>query len=138
MGAMVFGGVDSEQLQFNEKTLWTGGPGSSGYNNGNWTSPRPTALQEVVDAINTDGTATPSWVAGKLGQAKSGYGAYQTFGNLDLKNKVTGADSATFMMGAGTDYAQSYRLDPIRLRSTSSQDYRRSPPWEAAGTVSIR
>jgi alpha-L-fucosidase 2 len=27
----------SEQLQFNEKSLWTGGPGSAGYNNGNWT-----------------------------------------------------------------------------------------------------
>ena len=37
LGAMVFGGVTSEQLQFNEKSLWTGGPGASGYNFGNWT-----------------------------------------------------------------------------------------------------
>ena len=28
LGAMVFGGVDSEQIQFNEKSLWTGGPGA--------------------------------------------------------------------------------------------------------------
>ena len=29
MGAMVTGGVAEERLQFNEKTLWTGGPGST-------------------------------------------------------------------------------------------------------------
>lgn len=32
---MVSGGVDKEKLQLNEKTLWTGGPGSAGYNFGN-------------------------------------------------------------------------------------------------------
>jgi alpha-L-fucosidase 2 len=84
MGAMVFGGVGSEQLQFNEKTLWTGGPGSSGYNFGNWNSPRPTAMQEVVDAINANGSADPSWVESKLGQTRTGFGAYQTFGDLRL------------------------------------------------------
>ncbi|GAA1182892.1 glycoside hydrolase N-terminal domain-containing protein [Kitasatospora gansuensis] len=84
LGAMVFGGVGSEQLQFNEKTLWTGGPGSSGYTYGNWTSPRPTAVQEVVDAIDATGKADPNWVASKLGQARSGFGANQTFGDLRL------------------------------------------------------
>src|SRR5690606_38254641 len=29
MGAVVQGGVQQDVLQFNEKTLWTGGPGSS-------------------------------------------------------------------------------------------------------------
>ncbi|NKE60501.1 glycoside hydrolase family 95 protein [Lentzea sp. PSKA42] len=84
LGAMVFGGASSERLQFNEKSLWTGGPGSPGYNFGNWTSARPGALQEVVDVINRDGKAAPDWVAGKLGQAKAGFGAYQTFGDLHL------------------------------------------------------
>ncbi|WP_438493449.1 glycosyl hydrolase family 95 catalytic domain-containing protein [Streptomyces asiaticus] len=85
MGAMVSGGVGEEKLQFNEKTLWTGGPGSAGYNFGNWNSPRPTAIQEVVDTINTQGKADPSWVAGKLGQDRTGFGAYQTFGDLNLE-----------------------------------------------------
>ncbi|MBD3003938.1 glycoside hydrolase N-terminal domain-containing protein [Streptomyces sp. 5-10] len=49
MGAMLSGGVGKEKLQLNEKTLWTGGPGSAGYNFGNWNSSRPTAVQEVVD-----------------------------------------------------------------------------------------
>lgn len=85
MGAMVFGGVQSERLQFNEKSLWTGGPGSTqGYDHSDWTTPRPTAVQEVVDAINSRGSADPEWVAGKLGQGRKGSGAYQTFGDLEL------------------------------------------------------
>lgn len=28
MGGMVFGGVEQERIQFNEKTLWSGGPGA--------------------------------------------------------------------------------------------------------------
>src|SRR6187551_174718 len=30
IGAMVFGGVQSERLQISEKSLWTGGPGAEG------------------------------------------------------------------------------------------------------------
>ncbi|MBL0885169.1 glycosyl hydrolase family 95 catalytic domain-containing protein [Myceligenerans indicum] len=84
LGAMVFGGVASERLQFNEKSLWTGGPGASGYNFGNWTSPRPGAIDEVVAAIDQNGSASPTWVVGKLGQPKTAFGAYQTFGDLHL------------------------------------------------------
>ena len=29
LGAMVFGGVETEQLQLNEETIWTGGPGNN-------------------------------------------------------------------------------------------------------------
>lgn len=36
MGGMIFGGIKTEQVQYNEKTLWSGGPGSvNGYNGGN-------------------------------------------------------------------------------------------------------
>lgn len=84
LGGMVFGGVLSEQLQFNEKSLWTGGPGVAGYTGGNWASPRPGALQEVINTIETNGAADPGWVQSKLGQAKTGFGAYQTFGDLKL------------------------------------------------------
>ncbi|HET6624984.1 MAG TPA: glycoside hydrolase family 95 protein, partial [Nocardioidaceae bacterium] len=93
MGASIFGGVDQELLQFNEKTLWTGGPGSKqGYNFGNWTSPRPGALEEVQARINAEKRVDPSWVAGKLGQPKSGYGGYQTFGDVRLTQTADSAD----------------------------------------------
>ncbi len=52
LGANIFGGVAAELLQFNEKTLWTGGPGAPGYNFGNWTAPRPGALAEVQQRIS--------------------------------------------------------------------------------------
>ncbi|GAB2756002.1 glycosyl hydrolase family 95 catalytic domain-containing protein [Amycolatopsis magusensis] len=84
LGASVFGGVQAEQLQFNEKTLWTGGPGSPGYDFGNWTAPRPGALEAVQQRIAADGQAEPEWVADQLGQPKHGFGAYQTFGDLRL------------------------------------------------------
>jgi alpha-L-fucosidase 2 len=84
LGASVFGGVQNEQLQFNEKTLWTGGPGSPGYDSGNWRSPRPGAIKQVQDRITAEGQVAPEWVASVLGQGKTGFGAYQTFGDLRI------------------------------------------------------
>ncbi|MET8870203.1 glycoside hydrolase N-terminal domain-containing protein, partial [Nonomuraea sp. NPDC004580] len=84
LGAMIFGGVSSERIQFNEKTLWTGGPGSPGYDFGNWADPRPGAIAEVQQQIDREGRMSPEQVAAKLGQRKTGFGAYQTFGDLHL------------------------------------------------------
>ncbi|MEU4833796.1 glycoside hydrolase family 95 protein [Streptosporangium sp. NPDC023615] len=84
LGAMVFGGVGRERVQFNEKSLWTGGPGSEGYDHGNWARPRPGALAEVRSRIDAEGTMSPEAVAALLGQPRQGYGAYQPFGDLWL------------------------------------------------------
>ena len=41
LGAMMFGGVSEERIQFNEESLWEGGPGEwSGWNFGNRESGR--------------------------------------------------------------------------------------------------
>ena len=41
IGGMVFGGVDQEHIQLNEKSLWSGGPGEyAGYTGGNKSSLR--------------------------------------------------------------------------------------------------
>ncbi|WP_461087051.1 glycoside hydrolase family 95 protein [Streptomyces deserti] len=85
LGAMVFGTVASERLQLNEKTLWTGGPGSAqGYDFGNWRAPRPGALTAVQDDLDTRTRLDPDDVAARLGQPRVGYGAHQTFGDLHL------------------------------------------------------
>ncbi|GAA0419663.1 hypothetical protein Acor_29480 [Acrocarpospora corrugata] len=84
LGAKVFGGVATEQIQFNEKTLWSGGPGQAGYDYGNWKTPRPGAIAEVQQQLDRDGRMSPDSVAAKLGQGKSGFGSYQTFGDLYL------------------------------------------------------
>lgn len=85
LGAMVFGTVASERLQFNEKTLWTGGPGSAqGYDHGDWRTPRPGAVQAVQDDLDQVRRLAPEAVAARLGQPRVGFGAYQTFGDLRL------------------------------------------------------
>jgi alpha-L-fucosidase 2 len=92
LGASVFGGVETELLQFNEKTLWSGGPGSQqGYDFGNWDSPRPGAIEEVQERIDAEKRVDPEWVADKLGKPKSGYGSYQIFGDLRItQNEAPG------------------------------------------------
>ncbi|MFH8609840.1 glycosyl hydrolase family 95 catalytic domain-containing protein [Streptomyces sp. NPDC018029] len=93
LGAMIFGTLTSERLQFNEKTLWTGGPGSrEGYDFGNWRAPRPSALDAVREALDEKGRLAPDAVAAELGQARRGYGAHQTFGDLHID--VPGAPAA--------------------------------------------
>ncbi|MCX4399011.1 MULTISPECIES: glycoside hydrolase family 95 protein [unclassified Streptomyces] len=97
LGASVFGTLASEQLTFNEKTLWTGGPGSAqGYDFGNWTAPRPGALAGVQQRLDSEGTLGPDAVAAELGQARRGYGAYQVFGELrlDLPNAPAAPDAS--------------------------------------------
>lgn len=97
LGASVYGTLASERLTFNEKTLWTGGPGSAeGYDFGNWTAPRPGALSGVQQSLDTQGALGPDAVAAELGQARHGYGAYQVFGDLrlDLPNAPAAPDAS--------------------------------------------
>ncbi|MCX4825434.1 glycoside hydrolase family 95 protein [Streptomyces sp. NBC_01142] len=93
LGASVHGTLVSERLTLNEKTLWAGGPGSAqGYDHGNWTSPRPGALDSVQQRLDADGSLAPEAVAAVLGQPRHGFGAYQVLGHLELA--VPGAPSA--------------------------------------------
>ncbi|MEV4631475.1 glycoside hydrolase family 95 protein [Micromonospora sp. NPDC049523] len=87
LGANVFGGVRTERLTYNEKTLWTGGPGGDGgpYRNGDWVFPRPTALDEVRARIDRDGRVPPEAVAAVLAGPRAGFGAYQPFGEILLE-----------------------------------------------------
>ncbi|AZM57142.1 alpha-L-fucosidase [Streptomyces sp. WAC 01529] len=105
LGAMVFGTLTRERLQFNEKTLWTGGPGSKeGYDSGNWRAPRPGALDAVRRELDEKGRLDPAAVAARLGQPRRGYGAHQTFGDLHID--VPDAPAAP-----GTAYRRSLDLD---------------------------
>ncbi|MEV4899408.1 glycoside hydrolase N-terminal domain-containing protein, partial [Nonomuraea sp. NPDC055795] len=89
LGATVFGGVAAERLQFNEKTLWTGGPGVSDYNYGNWDTPRAGALEGIRERIWKEGGVKPEDVLAALGHKSDSprhrrFGAYQSFGDLRL------------------------------------------------------
>ncbi|MEV4219026.1 glycoside hydrolase family 95 protein [Nonomuraea sp. NPDC049725] len=84
LGATVHGTVATERLRLNEKTLWTGGPGEDGYLSGNWPHPRPGAVERIQRDIDERGSLPPEEVAAELGAPPTGFGAYQTFGELLL------------------------------------------------------
>jgi alpha-L-fucosidase 2 len=96
MGASVFGGVQTEHLQYNEKTLWIGGPGDGNYTNGNWTSPRPNAIDEVQAQLDRDLRMSPGAVASRLGGQRNGFGAYQNFGDMYLDMTGTPASVTAY------------------------------------------
>jgi hypothetical protein len=86
---MVFGDVGQEHLQFNEKTLWTGGPGNDpSYTGGIWTSPRPGALAEARRLVLQQGSQDPRVITDLLAQPREGYGSYQPFGDLYLDGRT--------------------------------------------------
>jgi alpha-L-fucosidase 2 len=87
IGAMVFGGVQSERLQISEKSLWTGGPGATGgYDFG---LPAESAAAQVSQAgkqLLDGSTLAPEALAGQLGRKMLNYGDYQSFGDLVIES----------------------------------------------------
>jgi alpha-L-fucosidase 2 len=85
LGAMIFGGVGRERVQFNEKTLWSGGPGEDpDYTGGIWKAPRPGALATARRLVLEQGPQDPQVITGLLAQPREGYGSYQPFGDVFL------------------------------------------------------
>lgn len=85
MGGMVYGTVPTERIQFNDKTLWSGGPGSKeGYHFGN----RPGAaehLGEIRALLLKGGKESAMRLADEhLAGEQNGFGCYQNFGELLL------------------------------------------------------
>ncbi|WP_193161949.1 glycoside hydrolase family 95 protein [Microbulbifer hainanensis] len=85
MGAAVTGGVATDLLQFNEKTLWTGGPGAEGYDYGIPAAAQTAALTHVRGVLRRDGSLSPEEAAAHLGRKTRAYGNYQSFGALRLE-----------------------------------------------------
>ncbi|PKQ44632.1 glycoside hydrolase family 95 protein [Confluentibacter flavum] len=96
LGAMFFGKVYEERIQFNEESLWTGGKGSwEDYNGGN----RPGAyrhLPEIRRLIEKGNYKDANTLAKKelIGKIKNvsnghfeGFGAFQPFGDLLVTSK---------------------------------------------------
>ncbi|MFO1388910.1 glycosyl hydrolase family 95 catalytic domain-containing protein [Cellvibrio sp.] len=114
MGAVVMGGVEIDRLQFNEKTLWTGGPGSKqGYDFGIPSESQINNLVSVRKQIEEVGELTPEAAAKRLGHKAIGYGDYQNFGELVLKFEPIGRFS---------DYRRELDLDKGLVRVTYTQN----------------
>ncbi len=103
MGAMFFGGIEEERIQFNEESLWSGGPGEwVQYQGGN----RPGAykyLEEVRELLAHKKFDAAHELARKqltgiikedLGDSQwVGFGSYQSFGDLLIRCKADGESS---------------------------------------------
>lgn len=98
MGGMIFGGVIKDQIQYNEKTLWSGGPGAwSEYQGGNKDGaalylPK---MREVI-AKKDYKAAEKIMEQHCLGNPKA-FGAYQDFGNiyLDFSKTIQNSEGVT-------------------------------------------
>ncbi|EMI41077.1 large secreted protein [Rhodopirellula sp. SWK7] len=79
LGAMVYGGVESEQIQFNHDTAWAGGPRS--YSRKGASQYLPEIRQLLFDGKQkeAENLAMKEFMSVPLGQA-----AYQPFGDLKL------------------------------------------------------
>ena len=139
IGAMVFGGVDSERLQISEKSLWTGGPGAEGGYDFGLPADSQAGAHALASANNcsTARTLEPEDVAKQLGRKMHNYGDYQSFGDLIIERETDGTPVS--------DYRRELDLDTAIARVSFKQGgagYRReyfvSYPDQVAGRALVR
>ncbi|GJM89995.1 hypothetical protein PR202_ga06230 [Eleusine coracana subsp. coracana] len=140
LGAMIWGGVESERLQLNHDTLWTGGPG-------NYTNPKaPAVLSKVRNLVDNgqyaEATAVAYGLSGEQTQVyllswqKENY-SFQKLrremnganGTVEVLNdkvlKLHGADSAVLLLAAATSFQGPFikpsesKLDPMESAFTA-------------------
>ena len=109
MGAMVFGGVDSERLQISEKSLWTGGPGSEGgYDFGLPAESQADLMRSIGKQLADGAQLKPEDVAKQLGRKMHNYGDYQSFWDLIIERETDGTPAS--------DYRRELDLDTATAR----------------------
>ncbi|MBA2943074.1 discoidin domain-containing protein [Paenibacillus sp. CGMCC 1.16610] len=134
MGGMVFGGVEQERIQLNEKTLWSGGPGSTyvynwpsseaggsastPYTYGNREDASVSHLESVRAKLRAgDVNGAHSEANAYLTGLNAGLGSYQTFGDLYLDfAAVSSTEAANYRRELDIEDAVSrvkYTLDGV-------------------------
>jgi len=109
LGAMVFGGIDSERLQISEKSLWTGGPGAEGgYDYGLPAESQADLMHSIGKQLVDGARLKPEDVAKQLGRKMHNYGDYQSFGDLIIERDA--ADEPV------SDYRRELDLDTATAR----------------------
>lgn len=89
IGGMVFGAVDHERIQFNEKTLWTGGPNSTADYTGGNRNGAVKHLSSVRSKLNAGNIGDAAEEAqSHLTGLNEGFGNYQNFGDIHLDFKL--------------------------------------------------
>lgn len=102
IGVKVFGGVDTELLFFNEKTLWSGGKDVEGFNYGISNADNGKAMHEIQELLKKGDVKKATKKMSSLEGNHTGFGAYQPFGSLYM----------SFNLDGGTDnYVRDLDLD---------------------------
>ena len=85
LGMKVFGLTSIERLQFNEKSLWKGGPSNlrPNYNGGNLN--RYEQLKRIQEALENNDEKTAKKLRQQLVGIKDGYGGFMPFGNVYIE-----------------------------------------------------
>ena len=100
MGAKVFGLIGEERIQYNEKTLWSGGPqpDSQDYNGGNYKD-RYKVLAEIRKALEDGDRQKAKQLAERnlIGPNNAQYGRYLAFGDIFMvfNNQKKGLENVT-------------------------------------------
>ena len=120
MGAKVFGLIGEERIQYNEKTLWSGGPqpDSQDYNGGNYKD-RYKVLAEIRKALENGDRQKAKQLAERnlVGPNNSQYGRYLAFGDVSMvfNNQKKGLDTVT-------DYHRGLDITEATTTTSYTQD----------------
>lgn len=82
IGVKVFGGVQTELVHFNEKTLWSGGSEVEGYTGGVERGDKGKSFREIQALLSEGNSKKAEEKMKNLQGDMTGFGAYQSFGNL--------------------------------------------------------
>ncbi len=135
MGAMFFGGVETEQIQFSEGSLWSGGPASNeDYNYGNRKDAWKylSQVRELLASGKMDEAhkLASSQLTGVIHKKEGGsmfgdYGAQQTMGDLFINIEHTG-EPVNYIRELDIENAEgrvSYEIDGIEYKRTYFGSY---------------
>ncbi|MCY7069678.1 SIALI-17 repeat-containing surface protein [Streptococcus oralis] len=120
MGAKIFGLIGEERIQYNEKTLWSGGPrpDSTDYNGGNYKD-RYKILAEIRKALEAGDRQKAKQLAEQnlVGPNNAQYGRYLAFGDIFMvfNNQKKGLDTVT-------DYHRGLDITEATTTTSYTQD----------------
>lgn len=122
LGAKIFGLIGAERIQFNEKSLWSGGPlpDSSDYQGGNLQD-QYVFLAEIRQALEKRDYNTAKELAEQhlIGPKTSQYGTYLSFGDIHIEFSKQGKT-----LSQVTDYQR--QLNISKALATTSYVYKRT------------
>ncbi|WP_202915278.1 glycosyl hydrolase family 95 catalytic domain-containing protein [Paenibacillus paridis] len=122
MGAMVFGGIDKDQILINEKTLWSGGPGANpDYNGGHKDSAEQKhallqqARTELQDLMTQFSSGAPAY------KDENGKVIARDYSNSSsIRNQINGVQGSGGLIGTKNNFGSYQELGSIWLQDVKS------------------